>query len=101
MPKAGFTHAHAAAHRGDRLRHRPGALRARPGDRDRRSSRARRTATAARYGISDFRFFGLRDNNSSGPTFQQHFGLLRDDYSEKPAFAVYRRAVARYGAPDR
>jgi hypothetical protein len=50
------------------------------------------------YNISDFRFFGLRDNNSDGPTFQQHFGLLRDDYSEKPAFEVYRRAVARYGA---
>jgi hypothetical protein len=49
------------------------------------------------YNISDFRFFGLRDNNSSGPDFQQHFGLLRDDYSEKPAFEVYRRAVARYG----
>jgi hypothetical protein len=52
------------------------------------------------FGISDFRFFGLRDNNSHGPTFQQYFGLLRDDYSEKPAFAVYRRAVARYGARE-
>ena len=52
-----------------------------------------------RYGITDFRFFGLRDNNSAGPSFQQHFGLLRDDYSRKPAFEVYRRAVARYGAP--
>jgi hypothetical protein len=49
------------------------------------------------YNITDFRFFGLRDNNSSGPTFQQHFGLLRDDYSEKPAFDAYRRAIARYG----
>jgi hypothetical protein len=50
------------------------------------------------YNITDFRFFGLRDNNSGGPTFQQHFGLLRDDYSEKPAFDVHRRAIARYGA---
>ena len=49
------------------------------------------------YNITDFRFFGLRDNNSSGPGFQQHFGLLRDDYGEKPAFEVYRRAIARYG----
>jgi hypothetical protein len=60
------------------------------------------TAAAHRYrgtyNISDYRWFGLRDNNSSGPTFQQYFGLLRDDYSPKPAFAVYRRAVARYGA---
>ena len=50
------------------------------------------------YKISDFRFFGLRDNNSEGPSFQQHFGLLRDDYSEKPAFEVFRRAIRRYGA---
>jgi hypothetical protein len=49
------------------------------------------------YNITDFRFFGLRDNNSAGPSFQQHFGLLRDDYSAKPAFEVFRRAVARYG----
>jgi hypothetical protein len=53
------------------------------------------------YNISDFRFFGLRDNNSAGPRFQQHFGLLRDDYSEKPAFDVLRRAIARYGARRR
>ena len=73
-----------------------------------RSEQVQATATAefareahrhrGTYDITDFRFFGLRDNNSSGPTFQQHFGLLRDDYSEKPAFEVYRRAVARYGA---
>jgi hypothetical protein len=50
------------------------------------------------YDITDFRFFGLRDNNSDGPSFQQHLGLLRDDYSEKPAFGVLRRAIARHGA---
>jgi hypothetical protein len=53
------------------------------------------------YNISDFRFFGLRDNNSAGPSFQQHFGLLRDDYSEKAAFHVLRHAIARYGARRR
>ena len=53
------------------------------------------------YNITDFHFFGLRDNNSAGPSFQQHFGLLRDDYSRKPAFGVYRRAIARYGARGR
>jgi hypothetical protein len=40
----------------------------------------------------------LRDNNSKGPNFQSFFGLLRDDYSRKPAFGVYRRLIARYGA---
>jgi hypothetical protein len=53
------------------------------------------------YNISDFRFFGLRDNNSAGPSFQQHFGLLRDDYRAKPAFEVFRRAIARFGAGRR
>ncbi len=58
------------------------------------------TADAYRgtYHVSDFRWFGLRDNNSEGPDFQSYFGLLRDDYSPKPAFAVYRSLVARYGA---
>jgi hypothetical protein len=64
---------------------------------------AREFATAAHryrgtYGITDFRWFNLRDNNSGGPTFQQHFGLLRDDYARKPAFGAYRDAVARWGA---
>jgi hypothetical protein len=49
------------------------------------------------YNISDFRWFGLRDNNSAGPNFQSFFGLLRDDYSPKPAYGVYRRLVARHG----
>ena len=58
-----------------------------------------RTAVAYRgtYGISDFRWFGLRDNNSAGPTFQSFFGLLDDDYAPKPGFAEYRRLIARYG----
>ena len=55
-----------------------------------------RTAVAYRgtYGISDFRWFGLRDNNSEGPNFQSFFGLLRDDYTPKPAFGVYRKLIA-------
>ena len=59
-----------------------------------------RTANAYRgtYGLTDFRWFGLRDNNSHGPDFQSAFGLLRDDYTAKPAFAAYRALVARYGA---
>jgi len=50
------------------------------------------------YGITDFRWFGLRDNNSAGPDYQSYFGLLRDDYTRKPAFGEYRRLLARYGA---
>ena len=90
----------SAAHRGDRLRHGTGPLRGGSGDGTgefaREAHRYRGT-----YNITDFRFFGLRDNNSAGPSFQQHFGLLRDDYGRKPAFGVYRCAIARYGARGR
>jgi hypothetical protein len=59
----------------------------------RTANRYRRT-----YNISDFRWFNLRDNNSDGPSFQQYFGLLRSDYTKKPAFDVYRKLVKRLGA---
>ena len=50
------------------------------------------------YGVTDYRWFDLRDHNSSGPNFQQHYGLLRDDYTPKPAFGVYRKLVRRYSS---
>ena len=49
------------------------------------------------YGITTANWFGLRDNNSAGPNFQSYFGLLRDDYSPKPAFDAYRRLIRRLG----
>ncbi len=49
------------------------------------------------YGITALNWFGLRDNNSQGPNFQSFFGLLRDDYSRKPAFAAYRDLIAELG----
>jgi hypothetical protein len=45
------------------------------------------------YHVTDYRWFDLRDHNSSGPNFQQHYGLLRDDYSPKAAFDAYRHLV--------
>ena len=39
--------------------------------------------------VTDFRWFGLRDNNSDGPDYQSYFGLLRSNYSKKPAFYEY------------
>jgi hypothetical protein len=50
------------------------------------------------YNVTDFRWFNLRDADSSSPNFQQHFGLLRSDYSRKPAFCAYRTVVT--GLPD-
>jgi hypothetical protein len=47
------------------------------------------------YGVTDYRWFDLRDHNSSSTNFQHHYGLLRDDYSRKPAFDVYERLVRR------
>jgi hypothetical protein len=45
------------------------------------------------YNVADYRWFDLRDHNTSSSNFQHHYGLLRDDYSPKPAFAAYRDLV--------
>jgi hypothetical protein len=48
------------------------------------------------YNVTDYRWFDLRDHNTSSQNFQHHYGLLRDDYSAKPAFAAYRELVRRF-----
>jgi hypothetical protein len=53
------------------------------------------------FNITDYRWFNLRDSNSSspatsGPTFSTD-GLLRSNYTRKPSFAVYRSLIATYG----
>ena len=50
------------------------------------------------YHVTALRWFGLRDNDSAAADPQGHFGLLRDDYRPKPAFAAFRRLVACFGA---
>src|SRR6185503_1824436 len=45
------------------------------------------------YNVTDYRWFDLRDHNTSSENFQHHYGLLRDDYSPKPAYAAYRDLV--------
>lgn len=50
------------------------------------------------YNVTDFRWFGLRDNNSEGPDYQSYFGLLRDNYSPKPGFYEYLTRVSKLGA---
>ncbi|HNC15285.1 MAG TPA: hypothetical protein PLV77_05250, partial [Solirubrobacterales bacterium] len=50
------------------------------------------------YKVTDFRWFGLRDNNSDGPDYQSYFGLLRSNYSKKPAFYEYLTRVSKLGA---
>lgn len=54
------------------------------------------------FNITDYRWFNLRDSNSSppgslvGPLFSSD-GLLRSDYTRKPSFAVYRQMIAKLG----
>ncbi len=49
-------------------------------------------------GVTDYRWFNLRDNNSLGPDLFDAVGVLRDDYSEKPAFGTLRGGIASFGA---
>lgn len=56
---------------------------------------ARRTGGS--FGVTDYRYFNLRDNRSDSQGLFQQVGLLRDDYGRKPAFAAYRDLIRRYG----
>jgi hypothetical protein len=61
-------------------------------------------AYSGTFNVTDYRWFNLRDSNSSpsgslpgvATTFSTD-GLLRADYSAKPAYAAYQAAIARYG----
>jgi hypothetical protein len=53
------------------------------------------------FGVSDYRWFNLRDADSDSTALFQHFGLLESDYDAKPAFAVYRDLVRRLGRTAR
>jgi len=59
------------------------------------------SALRSAYGVSDYRWFNLRDADSAAPTLFQHFGLLESDYGEKPAFAAYRALVRELGGKAR
>ena len=55
------------------------------------------SAFRTQYNVSDYRWFDLRDSNTEDPNFESHYGLLLDDYSPKPAFAVYQGLIAQLG----
>jgi hypothetical protein len=48
------------------------------------------------YNVSDYRWFNLRDGDSTTTNHQTQYGILRDDYTEKPAFAVLARLFAQH-----
>ena len=52
---------------------------------------------AGTYGVTDLRWFNLRDNLSSETGFGEESGLLTSAYRRKPAFAAYRALIVRFG----
>ena len=51
------------------------------------------------YNVTDYFWFDLRDAESDNPNPQQQYGVMRDDYTPKPAFDVLRERFARHTAP--
>ena len=56
-------------------------------------------AYSGELGVTDYRYFNLRDNTSTGTDLFAAVGLLRDDHTPKPAFGVMRDAVRATGGP--
>ena len=54
-------------------------------------------AYSGTLGVSDYRYFNLRDNRPDGSDIFDNVGLLRADYSRKPSFGLYRGLVKRWG----
>ena len=50
------------------------------------------------YGVTDLRWFSLRDANTASGQLENGYGLLHDDYSPKPAFSAYQQIIAADGA---
>lgn len=48
-------------------------------------------------GVTDYRYFNFRDNRPNGTDLFDDVGLLRSDYSRKPAFGTYRELVGDLG----
>jgi hypothetical protein len=48
--------------------------------------------------ITQFELFSLRDADTSNPDIGRQFGIMRDDYTPKPAFDTYRRLIQELGS---
>lgn len=46
-------------------------------------------------GVTDYRWFSLRDANSSVNSYEAQYGVLRDDYSPKLGFETLRSLIAQ------
>jgi hypothetical protein len=49
------------------------------------------------YGVSHYVLFGLRDADSREPDLFHQYGILRDDYSAKPAYSTYKTLIQQLG----
>jgi hypothetical protein len=47
------------------------------------------------FNVTDYRWFDLRDHRTTSLNFQHQYGLLRDDYTPKPAFGAYAALIDR------
>jgi len=47
--------------------------------------------------ITHYELFSLRDADTANPNPNSQFGIMRDDYSPKPAFETYRELIAELG----
>lgn len=50
--------------------------------------------SAADLHVTHYMLFGLRDADSSEPDLFHQFGIMRDDYTPKPAYETYRSLIA-------
>ena len=48
--------------------------------------------------ITHYVLFGLRDADSSKADLFHQFGIMRDDYAPKPAYATFRSLIQELGA---
>jgi len=48
--------------------------------------------------ITQFELYSLRDADTANPEFRRQFGIMRDDYTPKPAFETYRKLIQELGA---
>ena len=68
-------------------------------DRHRRAQTVRRLADE--LNITHYILFGLRDADSSKPDLFHQFGIMRDDYTPKPAYTAFKRLVAEPATSQR
>lgn len=47
--------------------------------------------------INQFELFALRDADTANPEICRQFGIMRDDYTPKPAFETYRQLIQEFG----